>query len=341
MIFPWFDHLAPIFTRASGRTHHALLLHGPGGMGKSQLGAALAQAWLCESPDVQGRACDRCPACQWVRNENHPDLHLLCPETGDEEPSAGKAPRARRGKPSSEIRIDQIRALEPFVSMSAHQSGCKVIVVDPADALNIPAANALLKTLEEPTGRTRFVLVTDRPERLPATIRSRCLSVSLSPPPADLALDWLVDVTAGDRNEAAQWLAAAGGAPLRARELADPATASAHRVLVETFAGLPDTALTAAADRLASIEAAVWSAVLLSWIVDLQRCLVGAGPRFFPAQATALQAQARRTTLQSLSRLAREIAVARHHADRSLNPRLMIEDALIRLCSALEGPRQH
>lgn len=341
MIFPWLEHLGPLFSGTTGRAHHALLLHGPRGIGKSRLGAALAQAWLCESPDAQGRACDRCPACQWVKSGNHPDLQFLHPEAEDEDTPAGTTARSRRRKPSTEIRIDQVRALEPFVSMSAHQSGCKVVLVDPADALNVPAANALLKTLEEPGGHTRFVLVSDRPERLPATIRSRCLSVALPLPPADVALEWLTDATATDRSQAAQWLAAAGGAPLQARELADPATGSTHRMLVETFAGLPDTALTDAADRLAGVETAVWSTVLLAWVVDLQRCLAGAGPRFFPAQETVLRVQARRSTPQALSRLGRDIAAAAQFAERSLNPRLMIEDALIRVRSALEQRQGH
>src|SRR5690606_18435876 len=96
---------------------------------------------------------------------------------------------------STDIRIDQVRALERFIGVGGHRGGCKVVRIDPADAMNVAAANALLKTLEEPGTGTRFLLVTHRPDALAATIRSRCLAIALSLPMPEVAVDWLVAQT--------------------------------------------------------------------------------------------------------------------------------------------------
>src|SRR5690606_11814500 len=130
---------------------------------------------------------------------------------------------------------------------------------------------------------------------------------------------------------------AAGGAPLRARAFADPTTASTHRLLVETFSSLPETSVVRAADRLAGIEPSLWVGTLQSWVADLQRCCAAAEPRFFPERAARLQSLSQATSLRALDRLASEIATLARAVDHPLNPRLMIEDALLRVRAALAG----
>lgn len=338
MIYPWLT--APWHTALAqrDRPHHALLVHGPAGIGKSDFAAELARAWLCESPAADGSACGRCAACGWIAHDNHPDLRVLAPvaeeagEGGEGAARPGRAPAASR-----DIRIDQVRALERFVGVGGHRGGCKVVRVDPADALNVAAANALLKTLEEPGAGTRFLLVTHRPDALPATIRSRCLAMPLKLPAPGVAVDWLVAETGAERALACQWLAAAGGAPLRARRFADPTAASTHRLLVETFSSLPETSVVRAADALTGIEPSLWVGTLQTWIADLQRCCAGAEPRFFPERAPRLRALSQATSLQALDRLASGIATLARAVDHPLNPRLMIEDALIRVRAAWAG----
>ncbi|HLT25554.1 MAG TPA: DNA polymerase III subunit delta' [Zeimonas sp.] len=338
MIYPWLSDIWRTLLAQRERTHHALLLHGPAGIGKSRLAAELTRAWLCESPEAGGEACGRCASCGWVAHDNHPDLRVLAPMT--EEPSEAATEgttRTARATPSTDIRIDQVRALERFVGVGGHRGGCKIVRIDPADALNVAAANALLKTLEEPAAGTRFLLVTHRPDALPATIRSRCFAVGFSLPATDAAVDWLVSETGAERTQAAGWLAAAGGAPLRARGFADPAAASTHRMLVETLASLPETSVVRAADALNGIEPSLWVGTLQSWIADLQRCRAGAQPRFFPERTARLRALSEATSLRALDRLASEIATLARAVDHPLNPRLMIEDALIRVRTALAG----
>lgn len=337
MIYPWLDDLWRMVLAQRERTHHALLLHGPAGIGKSGFAAGLARAWLCESPGIDGAACGGCASCGWIELGHHPDLRVLSPLDEEAKDAPEGTTRAARATASTDIRIDQVRALERFVGVGGHRGGCKVVCIDPADALNVAAANALLKTLEEPGSGTRFLLVTHRPDALPATIRSRCLAIALSLPKPDAAVGWLVRETGVERAQAAGWLAAAGGAPLRAREFADPATASTHRMLVETLASLPETSVVRAADALTGIEPPLWIGTLQTWIADLLRCSAGAEPRFFPKRAARLHALSRTTSLRALDRLASEIATLVRAVDHPLNPRLMIEDALIRVRSALAG----
>ncbi len=338
MIYPWLDSVWNAVLAQRARSHHALLLHGPAGIGKSDFAAELTRAWLCESPAADGSACGRCAACGWVAHGSHPDLRVLSPAVEETAEGAEGATRTGRAPAAStDIKIDQVRALERFIGVGGHRAGCKVVRIDPADALNVAAANALLKTLEEPGAGTRFLLVTHRPDSLPATIRSRCLAVPLPLPAAAAAIDWLVAQTGATRTQAAQWLAAAGGAPLRARGFADPATASTHRLVVETFSSLPETSVVRAADALNGIEPSVWVGILQSWIADLQRCCVGAEPRFFPERAARLRMLSQATSLHALDRLASGVATLARAVDHPLNPRLMIEDALLRVRAAWAG----
>src|SRR5690606_7412124 len=343
MIYDW---LKPAWQRLLGqreRLHHALLIHGPRGIGKSAFAAELAQALLCESPRASGEACGHCLACGWFAQRNHPDFRLLTPAAAEAErdgdEGAGEVarkPATKAGaKPSKDIRIDQVRDLERFTEVGGHRGGAKVVLIDPADALNTAAANALLKTLEEPSGTTRFVLVTDRPDALPATIRSRCRALSLPMPAAQTAAAWLAADAGVDVSQARAWLAAAGGSPLHARRFADPSQAAIHRLVVETLAGIPETGIVQAADALSDVEASVWVATLQSWVVDLQRVCVGAAPRYFPDRIDRLRALSRRTGLRALDRLAAQLASVARAADHPLNPRLTIEDALLGVRAAL------
>ncbi|MGE3928038.1 MAG: AAA family ATPase, partial [Lautropia sp.] len=212
--------------------------------------------------------------------------------------------------------------------MTAFRDGARVIVIDPADALSPAAANALLKRLEEPGERTVFLLVTHRPDRLPATVRSRCRTVTVPRPEPAAALAWLAAAAAVPAADAAGLLAFAGGAPLHARELADPANLTAYRALLEAIGAVPDTADIIVAERLGTMSATQWYPVLQRWIGDLIRVRAGAAPRFFPESASRLGQLARRSSLAALTqaaiRLQRQANLTRH----PLNPRMFAEAAL-------------
>jgi DNA polymerase-3 subunit delta' len=176
---------------------HALLLCGAAGLGKREFVQCFVHGLLCEQP-VAGDACGHCRRCLLLAAGSHPDLIEL---------SFGLR---KDGVQRSEIVVDQIRDLSVRLAMSSQFGGWQVAVIDPADAMNAAAGNALLKTLEEPAAQTMLVLIADAPWRLPQTIRSRCQRIEFHLPDPAQALAWLQGQGVRDGEGA---LAAAGGNP--------------------------------------------------------------------------------------------------------------------------------
>ena len=141
----------------AGRIVHALLFVGPGGTGKKSLAELMARTVLCAA-HVPDRPCDACPACKKCLNGMHPDVHFVTPE-------------------KNTIKVDQIRDLTEKLALASYEGGKKIAVIEHAEAMNESAQNALLKTLENPTGDTLFFLLTDAPGALLPTVVSRCLQV--------------------------------------------------------------------------------------------------------------------------------------------------------------------
>jgi DNA polymerase-3 subunit delta' len=191
---------------ANGTLPHALLLCGPAGLGKRALTEAFVRARLCELPR-DGNACGNCRTCKLLAAGTHPDRVLV---TLEENPKTHKM--------RTEIVVDQIRGLSSRLAMSSQLGSWQIAVIDPADAMNAAAQNALLKTLEEPSDASLIVLVADQPWRLGATIRSRCQRLDFAVPSHDEALAWL-STRGVESGEAV--LAAAGGNPGQAWLLAE------------------------------------------------------------------------------------------------------------------------
>ena len=183
---------------------HALLLAGPAGLGKREFLDGFVKGLLCQQPS-DGGACGVCRSCLLLAAGTHPDVVSL---------SFGLR---KDGGTRTEIVVDQVRDLSQRLAMSSQFGGWQVATIDPADAMNAAAANALLKTLEEPTPSTILILVADEPARLPATIRSRCQRIDFLVPSREVALDWLRGQGVAD---AAAALEAAGGNPGLARDWA-------------------------------------------------------------------------------------------------------------------------
>ena len=181
---------------------HALLLAGPPAVGKRHFANALAGLLLCQRPTPHsGAACGQCRACLLRAAGTHPDSQWVAPE------EAGKM-----------IKIDQVRAVVEFVAQTAQQGGRKVVVVEPAEAMNRSAANALLKTLEEPSGAAFLILISDAPGRLLPTIRSRCQRIDFPTPPLLAVRSWLQARAANDAELEAV-IAEAAGRPMLASRL--------------------------------------------------------------------------------------------------------------------------
>ncbi|MEP6940648.1 MAG: DNA polymerase III subunit delta' [Rudaea sp.] len=189
--------------RRRGTLPHAILLCGEAGLGKREFADEFTRGLLCESVSESGFACGSCRGCRLLAAGSHPDLVRVSLEARDD------------GKLRSEILVDQMRALSERLALTAQFGRGQVALVDPADALNANAGNALLKTLEEPTPGTVIVLVADHPSRLPATIRSRCQRVDFRTPAHAVAIAWL-DAQDTDGRGAEDALRAGDGNPGRA-----------------------------------------------------------------------------------------------------------------------------
>ena len=195
--YPWFYDYWQQFSAQTiaARLPHALLLKGLDGIGSDALAFAMAQYLLCRAP-LQNVSCGRCRGCELLSAGSHPDYVILAPEEG-----------------SSVLKIAQVRELAQFVGNTAQQGGRKVIVVSPAEAMNIEAANALLKNLEEPAGDTFFILVTYQVARVLPTIRSRTSQIALPMPSYAQSLAWL---GRSQVTNAEQLLHATSGVPVKA-----------------------------------------------------------------------------------------------------------------------------
>lgn len=221
--YPWqreqWNQIARL--EALDRLPHGLLFAGPGEIGKHEFALAVAKFLLCLSP-VEGDACHRCKTCQLFEAHSHPDFYAVEPE------DTGKA-----------IRVDQVRALAEFSAKTAAMGGRRVIALCPAEAMNINAANALLKTLEEPGKDVVIILVTHQPGRLLATIRSRCRLFPFTTPPQVEVLAWL-NARTSEASDVEQVMSLSGGRPLRALRLLESELGKQRQEFQQTLAGFED-----------------------------------------------------------------------------------------------------
>jgi DNA polymerase-3 subunit delta' len=333
---PW--HRAALARLLSDRARlpHALLVQGAPGIGKVEFARAMAAGILCESPR-DGLACGQCPSCHWFSQGNHPDFREIVPESAADDDEEGEADTAKAEKAKSVvIKIDQVRAVADFVALTTHRAGYRVLLLHPADALHPNAANALLKTLEEPPPHTLILLVTAYPARLLPTIRSRCRQLALGPPDAREAVAWLREQAVEEPETA---LAAAGGAPLLARDLAQPEEAELRRRVVAELSkpsGADALGFAAAIDRPRMERFVYW---LQTWVTDLLLVRMSGAPRHHVGAAAALAARAKTADVEALFELDRSLAEARRLASHPLNPRLLAEHLLMAYNRAILGAR--
>ena len=336
-LYPWL--IQPWNQLQSRRTNlpHALLIHGRPGLGKTVLAKLFAQRLLCEGPSGGDLPCGECAACRWFEQANHPDFRLLEPEAlsaaeGDARTTEGE-PRKREGEAASrQIRIDQVRELHDFLAIGTHRGGLRVIILRPAEAMNLATANALLKSLEEPPPSTLFILVSSAPDRLLPTVRSRCQKVGVAAATAAEAVGWLQSRGVAD-GEAA--LAYAANAPLAALEDAEERAARDSFVAGRLAGGNRDALeLVDACQGVAPARVVSW---LQKWAVDLALARTVGSVRYHQRHTAALRTLAGSLALERLLRFERSLAEAAAVAQHPLNPRLFLEDVFLRYAQIWEA----
>ena len=329
MIYPWLIPLWQHLNAQGERLPHALLLEGPRGIGKRDFALSFARALLCETTTDDGHACGQCPACHWLLQDSHPDFRLLEPITGEEEGASDDGPPSRKRR---EINIAQVRALGDFVNLSSHRAGGRVVVIHPAEALNPAASNALLKTLEEPSANTHFLLVSHQPHFLLPTIKSRSHRISMPQPNPIQAAAWLKEQGI---NEAELCLALAGGAPLLARDFADADYLKERRLFLSALQTPKQLNWLALAEQGARAELAPRFDWLQKWLYDLISSRLADHVRYNLDFANGLQDLAMRVNLARVQQFARELAQIKRRLQHPLNPQLLLESVLLSYLTAV------
>ncbi len=361
MLQPWMQASWTRMLDLGERLPHALLFVGPAGLGKRDLAEALAARLLCEAPGGDGHACGQCVACRWRLSGNHPDFYRVVPAAdaesatvgedsagGEQEPSGKEVGGKEAGSKakSSQIVIEQIRALQAALTVTGHHGSRRVVVVDPAEAMNVFTANALLKLLEEPPAGCVFLLLSSAPRRLLPTIRSRCQTWTFARPGAAELAGWQV----ANPNVGADLLALSGGAPLAAERLAAVGGADLLRRFVADLSQPGGTDALKLASQwenwLKSKEALAagfglpqlidW---MQRWVSDLTALRLGGRVRFFPQQERILAVLAGRASVAAVVGCYNELAQIRRVAQHPLNARLAIEDMLLRYMRMAAGAR--
>jgi DNA polymerase-3 subunit delta' len=310
---------------------HAWLLQGPSGLGQYELALALAQTWLCEQPTASG-PCGVCASCHMVDTHAHPDFVVLMPETVMLErgwPLAETAQKEiddKKRKPSKEIRVEAMRDTVAFAQRTSARGRGLAVLVYPAERMNHVTANALLKTLEEPPGDTRFVLASEATNQLLPTIRSRCQTHAMDWPPEPEALQWLQDNAASrpTHEQAQVWLRAAGGRPVDALAWAGTG------LNAKAWAELPAALARGDWSTLAGWPAAQQLELLQKLCHDLMVQAAGGTPRFFTAAQLPVAPR-----WGVLARWSRELLDAARSVEHPYNPGLMQEAWAARTRQAL------
>ncbi len=299
---------------------HALLLRGRTGTGKQDFALEVAKAILCPAASEQQRACGICASCAWFAEGTHPDFMMIGLEDTDDDNELKK-----KSTKKSQISVAKIRQLLDYLTLSSHQvNGYRVIVISPADMLNAASANALLKMLEEPPDKTLFLLVSSQPQRLLATIASRCQAIDMSLPNTADALAWLHSQQV---KNAENVLNLAGGAPLLALQIAEEGEIGAS--VLKSLALGPKLDPFACAPLFLGLGMERAIETLQKWAFDLQAYKLAQALRYHAQQLNALQALAKSVNLRLLLVFQDKLLEAKKTANHPLSNEAQLENILL------------
>ena len=301
------------------RLPHALLLRGQSGIGKLDFAISLSQALLCEQVNSAHQACGECPSCGWFEQDNHPDFRLISPE---QEVSKDDEISTKSTKKRTQIVIEQVRGLSDFLSLSSHKSdGQRILVIHPAEGLNVAAANALLKMLEEPPSNVIFILVAHQAHKILPTIMSRCQKIDMPVPSTEASLAWM-------KQEGIQspevLLSYAGGSPLMALDEAEEGVLASIEICKLLASGAKSDVFQLSTACLAlGMENAVCA--LQKWSYDLLLCHFTQKVRYHQSQEGVVKKLVQQLKLSQLLDFHKMLGDAKKSANHPLNNELQLE----------------
>jgi len=331
-IYPWQKNIWQQLNADQQRLPHALLLYGRAGIGKLEFATNFSRALLCTQTNAEGYACGQCASCNWFNEGSHPDFKILTPEQ-DAEPEDGVV-STKKTKKKTQISVTQIRELANFLNLSSHQnSGLRIILLHPAETLNLASANALLKMLEEPASGVIFILVTHQIQRLLPTILSRCQKVSMPIPTETESLTWLKEQ--GTQN-AAEQLAYFDGSPLKVlneqsqfNQIKDTWRMLALGAKLEPNLAATTLLASTAEVGTSSISAAENAIITMQkWLYDIVLMRQAKQAHYHVQHKATFQKLAENVNLSKLFNLQKNLDELRKLANHPLNHELQIESLL-------------
>lgn len=297
-----------------GNIPHSLLLAGPNGLGKFEFSRHVASMLQCRQPDEQGHSCGQCKGCLLLKAGTHPDMHVVTPE-----------------EDSKTIKIDQIRKLCDVMAGKPQLGGYRVAIINPAGAMNINAANGLLKTLEEPGSNTVIMLVCSRPGALPATIRSRCQKVVFQAPDFEISKEWLKNHHVN--SDFPLLLGLAQGAPLEALACINEGRLEDRGVFIKEFTGLKQGIQNPLemADTWKKKHPEYCIHWMMTWVMDLIRLksAVGMDRLINNDSSEHLQPLAKQLDLKNLFKFLDKCQSGVQQMTTQVNVQLLLEDLFI------------
>lgn len=330
-LYPWQNMIWQQLNADKQRLPHALMLHGRPGIGKYEFASHFSQALLCTQATDNGFYCGKCASCHWLSEGSHPDFKILTPEQ-DAEPEEGIA-SAKKTKKKTQISVAQIRELANFLNLSSHQnSGLRIVLIHPAETLNLASANALLKMLEEPAVGVIFILVTHQVQHLLPTILSRCQKISMPTPTVAESLTWLKEQ--GVQN-AGEQLAYFDGSPLKVlneQSQFDQIKASWRMLALgaKLEPGLTATTLLSGTDASVSSISPAENAIIAmqKWLYDIVLMKLAKQTRYHVQQLATFQKLTENVHLSKVFNLQKNLDELRKLANHPLNHELQIESLL-------------
>lgn len=315
--YPWLNtpyrHLVRQY--ATGRGHHALLVHTAPGNGDAALLYALSRWLICQQRKGE-KSCGECHSCRLMLAGNHPDYHVLAPEKG-----------------KTSLGVEPIRQVIEILYSHAQQGGAKVVWLSQAELLTEAAANALLKTLEEPPGNTYFLLGCNDPSSLLATLRSRCFFWHLTCPDEQLGLRWLERQSGGDPIVRLTALRLHGGAPIAAEALLQPEQWRQRALLCDALsAALPQCDMLTLLPVLNHDDVAERLHWLCALLLDAMKWQQGAASYILNQdQLLLVQQLAQRLSSSSLQQLMQQWLNCRHQllSITGVNRELLLTEQLL------------
>ncbi|MFH1984941.1 MAG: DNA polymerase III subunit delta' [Pseudomonadota bacterium] len=300
----------------SGNIPHAIIFSGISGSGKQETATVFAMALNCRNrPAAAAAPCEACRTCRNIRGDRHPDVLHLRP-------------------PGKMIKVDQIRQLRDTIAMKPFEAETRLVIIHDAHTMNVSAANALLKSLEEPPPKTVFLLLTDQPGRFLPTVISRCQLLRFTP----IAVEAIQARLTADGGlapaDAALIARLAGGSMSAAEKMSEPAWRRHRQFILEIMGGIDTLSpgvLLALAGRLsdAALPAAEALDIMETWIRDMLTVALAPDLLINVDLADKIQYSATRTTVETSLHRARAVQLARRRLGGNANVKLTMEHLLL------------